>query len=186
MAKTLTTVQFSAKVFRPGGTDKGADWSFLNLPNEASEQLPVRSMVSVEGTFNGQEFWTTLIPDGEGGHWLKVDEELAQASKVKAGDEVDVVVTPMAKEPEPEVPGEVLKALEGAGQTASETWASITPMARRDWVFWIASAKKEETRLKRLNVAMSKLSAGNRRPCCFDRTGMYDKSLSSPVPDSGD
>lgn len=186
MAKTLTTIKFSAKVYRPGGMDKGASWSFLNLPNEASEQLPVRSMVSVEGTFNGHGFITTLIPDGEGGHWLKVDEQLGQAAKVKAGDEVDVVVTPMAKEPEPEVPDEVDKALENAGQKATETWASITPMARRDWVFWIASAKKEETRIKRLEVAMSKLSAGNRRPCCFDRTGMYDKSLSSPVPDTGD
>jgi hypothetical protein len=184
MAKTLTTVKFSARVFRAGGADKGASWNFLNLPTDASEQLPTRSMVSVEGAFNGHDFWTTLIPDGEGGHWLKVDETLSQAAKVKAGDKVEVVITPMEKEPEPEVPSEVLNALEDAGQKATETWESITPMARRDWVFWIASAKKEETRLKRLQVAMSKLSAGNRRPCCFDRTGMYDKSLSSPVPDT--
>ena len=62
-----------------------------------------------------------------------------------------------------------------------ETWAAITPVARRDWIFWIVSGKKAETRLKRIDVAMSKLSAGNRRPCCFDRSGMYDKSLSCPI-----
>lgn len=185
MAKTAVTVSFEAKVYRPGGKDEGAPWSFLNLPTEASEKLPTRSMVSVEGTLNDRPFYTTLIPDGEGGHWLKVDAKVSEATGVKAGNTVIAEVTPMAKEPEPEVPEDFHQALESAGATAIATWADITPMARRDWVFWIVSGKKAETRTKRIEVALSKLSAGNRRPCCFDRTGMYDKSLSSPVPHEG-
>jgi hypothetical protein len=152
---------------------------FLTLPQNASDQLPSRSMVSVEGTFDGSPFYATLTPDGNGGHWLKVDPKLQGTAK--AGDVVELEIAPMTKEPEPEVPSDVQTAIEAAGPKAQETWAAITPIARRDWIFWIVSGKKAETRVKRIEVAISKLSAGNRRPCCFDRSGMYDKSLSCPI-----
>lgn len=183
MAKTFSTVSFRAKLHRPSGTDKGAPWTFLNLPQEASDKLPSRSMVSVDGTFNGFPFQATLTPDGNGGHWLKVDPKLQNMAAVNAGDVVELEIAPVVEEPEPEVPADVQKALEDAGAKAKETWAAITPVARRDWIFWIVSGKKAETRVKRIGVAMSKLSSGNRRPCCFDRSGMYDKSLSCPIAD---
>lgn len=176
-------IRFQAKLYRPGGQDQGAPWVFLNLPDEASHRLPSRSMVSVEGSFAGAQFVTTLLPDGNGGHWMKVKESVRESAGLSAGDVVDVEMCPVSKEPEPEVPDEIRQALDDASSKARETWASITALARRDWIFWITSAKKEETRVKRLQVALSKLSAGNRRPCCFDRSGMYDKSLSSPVRD---
>jgi uncharacterized protein YdeI (YjbR/CyaY-like superfamily) len=87
----------------------------------------------------------------------------------------------MQEEPEPEVPTDFQQALEAAPTKAIETWHKTTPLARRDWIFWIVSGKKAETRLKRIEVAISKLSAGSKRPCCFDRSGMYSKSLSCPV-----
>ena len=59
----------------------------------------------------------------------------------------------------------------------------ITAVARRDWIQWIESAKREETRLKRIETACDMLANGKRRPCCFDRAGMYSKSLSCPVAD---
>jgi len=183
MAKTAATVRFKAKLFRPAGADKGASWTFLNLPMEASQALPTRSMVSVEGTFNGVPFQTTLLPDGEGGHWLKVDQKLHESTEAKVGDFIDLEISPAAKEPEPEVPEDVQKALEAAGPKAVATWKDITPMARRDYIFWITSGKKAETRIKRIEVACDKLAKGNRRPCCFDRSGKFDKSLSCPIAD---
>jgi hypothetical protein len=183
MAHTLSTVSFKASLHRPSGADKGAPWTFLNLPQDASDKLPSRGMVSVDGSFNGFPFQATLTPDGQGGHWLKVDQKLQEATGVKAGDVIELEIAPVTQEPEPEVPEDVQKALESAVPKAKETWAAITPVARRDWIFWIVSGKKAETRVKRIEVAMSKLSAGSRRPCCFDRSGMYDKSLSCPIAD---
>lgn len=177
MPKTATSVKFKSKLLRPA--EKGP-WLFLRLPNEASKKLPTRAMCSVEGSFNGVAFWTTLLPDGEGGHWMRVEKSLSTKAKVKAGDTVEIEITPMAKEPEPTVPPDLKKALAAAPPTAMETWTSITAMARRDWCFWVVSAKKQETRDKRVSVAIDKMSKGNRRPCCFDRSGMYDKSLAAP------
>jgi hypothetical protein len=64
-----------------------------------------------------------------------------------------------------------------------ETWRDITAVARRDWIHWITSGKKAETRPKRIVTAIDKLQKGMRRACCFDRSGMYSNSISCPVAD---
>ena len=87
----------------------------------------------------------------------------------------------MAEEPEPKVPTDLRKALAGAPNKAREVWSDITPPARRDFIHWITSPKRPETRVKRIATACDMLAKGKRRPCCFDRSGMYDKSLSCPV-----
>ena len=56
----------------------------------------------------------------------------------------------------------------------------ITAVARRDWIHWITSGKKAETRVRRIDVACDKLANGQRRACCFDRSGMYSNSLAPP------
>lgn len=50
---------------------------------------------------------------------------------------------------------------------AKAQWESLTPLARRDFVTWISSAKQEETRQKRAQSVPSRLASGKRRPCCY-------------------
>ena len=46
-------------------------------------------------------------------------------------------------------------------------WQDITPLARNEWICWVTSGKKVETRNIRIKKALSKLSGGMRRPCCW-------------------
>ena len=46
-------------------------------------------------------------------------------------------------------------------------WDDITPLARNEWICWVTSGKKVETRDIRIKKAISKLSGGMRRPCCW-------------------
>ena len=46
-------------------------------------------------------------------------------------------------------------------------WEEITPLARNEWICWITSAKKEETRAHRIVWAGESLADGKRRPCCW-------------------
>lgn len=48
-----------------------------------------------------------------------------------------------------------------------EVWQNLTPLARNEWICWITSAKKEETRQKRISTMEDKLNKGMRRPCCW-------------------
>ena len=54
-----------------------------------------------------------------------------------------------------------------ANKKAQAVWDSITPLARSEWVCWVISGKREDTRGIRLEKAISKLSGGMRRPCCW-------------------
>ena len=182
-ATTATKIRFSAPLLRPAVTAKNVAWTFLTLPKEASAKLPSRGMTSVEGTFNGLAFAATLEPDGKGGHWLKVERKLREMAGAELGDVVWLEIAPAAKEPEPRVPADLRKALAAAGAKARAVWSDITPVARRDWIQWIESAKLEETRVKRIESACDMLGKGKRRPCCFDRSGMYARSLRCPVAD---
>jgi len=193
MARTSTTnltkIRFRATLLRPKATGNGratsasAKWTFLTLPKQASSRLRSRGQVSVEGTINGAAFRATLEPDGQGGHWLKVDTKLRRTAGAQAGDVVTLEIAPLPpdQEPEPEAPADLRKALTTAPQKAKEVWSDITPLARRDWIHWIVSAKQAETRARRIRNACDMLAKGKRRPCCFDRSGMYGKSMSCPV-----
>lgn len=50
---------------------------------------------------------------------------------------------------------------------ALAVWQDITPLARNEWICWVTSGKKQETRSIRIEKARSKLSGGMRRPCCW-------------------
>lgn len=46
-------------------------------------------------------------------------------------------------------------------------WEDITPLARNEWICWVTSGKKAETRDIRIKKGISKLKSGMRRPCCW-------------------
>jgi hypothetical protein len=176
---TKTSIRFKAKLLRPAESEKAGSWTFLILPKNASAKLDSRSMTAVEGTINGFIFRATLEPDGQKSHWLKVDRKLREAAGVEAGDVVTLEIAPAAEEPEPEVPADLRKAL-AAAPKARALWSDITPIARKDWIHWIVSAKQAETRARRIKNACSMLATGKRRVCCFDRSGFYSKSFGVP------
>ncbi len=50
---------------------------------------------------------------------------------------------------------------------ALTTWEDITPLARNEWICWTESAKKAETRSRRIEWGCLNLREGKRRPCCW-------------------
>ena len=161
-------IQFSTKLFDINS------WTILRLPDDASAQLPTRSMLMVKGTLNSVPFTTLLEPDGKYGvglkpsHWFRPDEKLLKDAKAKSGDIVLVELEPTKEWVEPEVPKDVKKALSTSSK-AEDLWNDITPSARWDWIRWVRAVKTEETRKKHLEVMLDKLNKGMRRPCCFNR-----------------
>jgi uncharacterized protein YdeI (YjbR/CyaY-like superfamily) len=65
-----------------------------------------------------------------------------------------------------DLPEDLQGALE-AEPAALATWRDITPLARNEWICWIESAKKVETRRKRIVWGCENLRDGKRRPCCW-------------------
>ncbi len=64
------------------------------------------------------------------------------------------------------VPTGLRKAL-AVKPTTEKIWKDLTPIARRDFITWIESAKQPETYERRIQKTCSMLATGKRRPCCY-------------------
>ena len=159
---------FEATLFQPDPTETIGSGILLTLPQEVSANLPTRGMALVKGTINGAPFQAVLEPDGKGSHWFKVSEAIREAAKADVGDTVTLEIEPTKDWPEPKVPTDLAQAL-AADPSAQALWLEITPMARWDWIRWIGATRNPQTRQRRVDVAIDKLTNGKRRPCCFDR-----------------
>ena len=177
MTESASKIRFKAKLLRPAENRDSGSWSFLVLPKTASAKLPSRSVEAIEGTINGFPFYAMLQPDGQKGHWLKVDRKLREGASAADGDVVALEIGPTDREPT--VPADLRVAL-AAAPKATAVWRKITVLARRDWIHWIDSAKQAETRARRIKNACSMLAGGKGRVCCFDRSGFYSKEFSAP------
>ncbi|MGQ0800629.1 MAG: YdeI/OmpD-associated family protein [Pseudomarimonas sp.] len=179
MTQADTTARFRAMLLRPATQGSDTPWAFVVLPREAGETLPRRGRTTVAGSLNGQPFQITLEPDGQLSHWLRLDAELLDAAGVEAGDVASFEIAPVAQEPEPELPPDLLQAL-AASAEARACWDDTTTLARVDWIHWITSAKQAKTRALRITNACEMLASGKRRVCCFDPSGYYNKAFSAP------
>ena len=169
--RSATAIKFDGRV------EKIGDRAIVRFPADASAELPSRGQVAVEAVLNGHAFGTVLEPDGMRGHWLAVDRKLGRRLSLHDGDFVTVEAEPTKDWPEPDVPTDFESALADAPDI-SEVWHDMTPMARWEWVRWVNATKNPQTRERRVEVGISKLRSGKRRPCCFDLSSCTDPELS--------
>jgi hypothetical protein len=174
--RVAPAVQFFARAMSNPAIVIGS-WTVVRLPKDASAKLPSRGMAMAKGTINGVDFQAPLEPDGRGSHWFRVTKAISEAAGARADKPVTLEMEPMKEWTEPAVPADVQKAL-AAAPKAHNLWKEITPMARWDWIRWIRATKEPATRAKRIVVACSKLKAGERRPCCFNRSMCTEPAVS--------
>lgn len=164
-------IRFEATLYSTGGR------TILKLPAAASKRLPSRGQVAVRGSMNGNSFQTVLEPDGDFGHWMNVDGRLRKAAGIDSGQAATVLVEPVDAWPEPSVPQDLKTALAASPQKTQDLWKEITPMARWEWVRWVNATRNPDTRKRRVEVTISKMKSGKRRPCCFNLAACTDPDL---------
>lgn len=64
------------------------------------------------------------------------------------------------------LPADFKAALVSKSKTLA-AWEDISPLARNEWICWVESVKKEETRKHHIKRAVTELAEGKRRPCCW-------------------
>src|SRR5438445_13664768 len=139
----VPTIRFDATLHTSGKS------TLLRLPEKASVKLPSRGQVAVQGTINGHQFQTVLEPDGNFGHWMRIDRKLEERAALSAGDSATLKIESVKDWPEPSVPQDLRTALAAAPQKIQELWKEITPMARSEWVRWIHAIHDPAPRQRR-------------------------------------
>lgn len=184
-----STIRFNISTNTTNPSNSGTPSGFLVLPKNVATKILKNTKigpeekVAVEGVINSLPFQSTLELDKSGNILLKINNTVHLVSKKSTQvkgvtiiqatkDAQHVAPTVQAEfmrigdEEETRVPTDFQKALKEHPKVKA-LWVDITPLARRDWIYWITTAKQEETREKRVRVACSKMNSGMRRVCCF-------------------
>jgi Bacteriocin-protection, YdeI or OmpD-Associated/Domain of unknown function (DUF1905) len=147
------------------------------IPADLSKKLPSRGLVMIKVTLNTHTFNMAAEPDGKRGHWITLDNNILKKLKSKVGDQVEIQVESTKDWIEPSVPKDLKQELINE-EGVIKLWSVLTPMARWEWIRWVNVAKQESTRARRIQVGISKLKAGSKRPCCFNGTECTVNSVS--------
>jgi hypothetical protein len=144
------------------GKGPGNAWTFLAIPFDVQKAFGSKARVPVVGTINGFPFRNSLMPAGDGSHSMMVNKELQKGAKAAAGDTVAVVIE-LDKMPRSVTVPEDLKLILAKHKPAETAFAKLAYSHKKAFLDWIDSAKRPETRVKRLNETIDMLETGKRR-----------------------
>ena len=122
---------------------------------EGAKRFPVAA------TVNGHTWRTSVVRMG-GEYLLGLNREVRRAAGAEAGDTVDVVLELDTAPREVDVPEALATALDGDPE-ARAAYERLAYTHRKEYAQWIAEAKREETRQRRVAQALEMLRAGRTR-----------------------
>lgn len=116
--------------------------------------------VKVKATFDGVEYRGSVVNMG-GCYMLGLTQEIRGKIRKSFGDEVFVTLEKDEEERSVEIPEDFASAM-NCDEAAVSTFNSLPFTARKEYVNWITSAKREVTRTERIVKAVALLSEGKR------------------------
>jgi Bacteriocin-protection, YdeI or OmpD-Associated/Domain of unknown function (DUF1905) len=122
---------------------------------EGARRFPVLA------TVNGYT-WRTSVMRMRGEFMVGLSREVREAAGVGAGQTVDVKIELDAEPREVEVPEALASALAG-DPAAGAAFDGLAFTHRKEYARWIAEAKREETRERRVKEALQMLREGKTR-----------------------
>ncbi len=149
------THEFDA-VIKPG---RGGG-ALVEIPFSVQEEFGTRGQVRVTATFDGEPYRGSIAPMG-GRHMLGIAKAIRASIGKNIGDLVHVIVQQDTAPREVEVPRELRDALAGDA-VATAAFEGLAYTYRKEYARWIADAKREETRQRRLDKTLEKLRRGEK------------------------
>ena len=146
-------MRFRATVQLNGKTATG-----IEVPDEAVAALGQGQRPPVRVTIGSYSYRTTVARMG-GRFLISLSAENRTAAGVAAGDEVEVDLELDDAPREVEVPADLAAAL-GQDDAALANFEALPYSHRKEWVRWIAEAKKPDTRTTRITKTVQSLHEG--------------------------
>jgi Bacteriocin-protection, YdeI or OmpD-Associated/Domain of unknown function (DUF1905) len=134
---------------------------FLEVPLDVPATFG-KARAPVRGTINGQPFRSTVAVYG-GRSYLPVNRALREAAGVAAGDTVVIELEADDQPRTVDPPADLAGAL-AADPEAKAAFDGLSFTHRREYAEWVAGAKRESTRRRRVEQAVRMLRDGRRHP----------------------
>lgn len=143
-------------------TSEDSNGAWIKIPFDVEKIFGTKGQVKVRATFDEYEYRGSIANMGDG-PILIVKKEIREAINKQPGDTVTVEVEKDSKERTIEMPEE-LSSLLDTNKDIKEFFNSLSYTNRKEYANWISSAKKAETKAKRINESKEKLAKGIKNP----------------------
>lgn len=130
-------------------------WSVFYFPYSAQEQFGSGGNIPVCITVDGHEFRHMLLPS-KNGHYMVYNEFIKRAVGKKPGDSVHVTLERDMEKRELVIPAYIENVLKASG--VFKPFDRQPDYYKREQINSIEIAKKEETKINRLNALVKRLS----------------------------
>ncbi len=141
--------RFTTKIIKNPNVDSG----YIEFPYDAEKEFGRKGQIKVKAYFDGFEYRGSLVRMGHPCHIIGLNKKVRDAIKKGPGDTVDVLIIEDTEERVVEVPADFVAAL-NKNKAAKETFEKMSFTHRHEYVEWITSAKKTETRENRIGKAV--------------------------------
>jgi bifunctional DNA-binding transcriptional regulator/antitoxin component of YhaV-PrlF toxin-antitoxin module len=141
-----TTKPFKTKVKRFTGT---GTWTYADIPFNCEKTFGKKGTIKVKATSNKKTVDASLMPHGNGKHFIILSKPIREAFEIEEGDTVELSLAINTKSGLLEIPKELEKALK-ANKRAKACFDAMPPSHKKEYIVYIIEAKKEETRANRI------------------------------------
>jgi bifunctional DNA-binding transcriptional regulator/antitoxin component of YhaV-PrlF toxin-antitoxin module len=139
--------------------DAGGGGTYVLFPYSTEEKFGIKGRVPVKATIDGEPYRGSLIKYGNPLHMLLVRKDIREKTGKKAGDMIDVTIEQDSEKREIEIPEDLTKALKA--NKLETIFLKMSYSHQREYMLWIESAKKAETRENRIVKSIEKLLEKN-------------------------
>lgn len=143
-------------------TSEDSSGAWVDIPAKVASALGAKGQVKVKATFDGYSYRGSIANMGTGSHILIVRKDVRKAIGKSPGDQVMVRIEKDTDERKVELPPELVSLLKDKKLNAF--YQSLSYTNRKEYAHWISSAKRDETRQKRLVETKRRLSEGIKNP----------------------
>jgi hypothetical protein len=142
-------------------SDTVGAWTYVTVPFKADEAFASRARIPVKGTINDVPYRVSLLPHGDGRHYMVVNKALQKNCGASNGGQV-VVTMMLDEEVRTVVIPDDLKAALDRDVNIEKIFTELAYSHQKEYVEWITSAKKAETRTVRIEKAMQMIAERKR------------------------
>ena len=141
--------------------EPGTVGAFIRVPQAVAKQLALKGRPKIKAVIAGIPYRGSLMPMGDGTFGLGVLKAIQKEKGIDNGDVITVDLEIDTEERTVDIPHDLAAALKrDAG--ASAAWEKLSFTNRKEIALSLTEAKKPETRERRLQAAMNRLSTDPR------------------------
>jgi Domain of unknown function (DUF1905)/Bacteriocin-protection, YdeI or OmpD-Associated len=140
-------------------TPRGGGGTLVPVPKDVAAKLRLKGMPKIRAVIAGTPYRGSLMPMGDGTYCLGVLKSIQEAAGVGLGDRITVELQ-LDTTPRTVLPPADLAKVIARDKKAAAAWSKLSFTNKKEMAASLDGAKKAETRERRLNAAIERLSAG--------------------------